>query len=109
MWPGRVSNPGPLTYESGALPTALRGPASFTEIYIHICIYITSTPLPKSTCFKPIWYKRWNACIHRMDILQGGETRGLNDRVHGISCLYSDKTCKKINYISTNTYSIIMH
>ena len=22
-----VSNPGPLTYESGALPTALRGPA----------------------------------------------------------------------------------
>ena len=28
MWPDRVSNPGPLTYESGALPTALRGPAA---------------------------------------------------------------------------------
>ena len=31
----RVSNPGPLTYESGALPIALRGPAhrnSNTEI-----------------------------------------------------------------------------
>ena len=27
MWPDRVSNPGPLTYETGALPTALRGPA----------------------------------------------------------------------------------
>ena len=27
MWPDQVSNPGPLTYESGALPTALRGPA----------------------------------------------------------------------------------
>ena len=27
MWPDRVSNPGPLTYESGSLPTALRGPA----------------------------------------------------------------------------------
>ena len=27
MWPDRVSNPGPLTYDSGALPTALRGPA----------------------------------------------------------------------------------
>ena len=26
MWSDRVSNPGPLTYESGALPTALRGP-----------------------------------------------------------------------------------
>ena len=28
MCPDRVSNPGPLTYESGALPTALRGPAN---------------------------------------------------------------------------------
>ena len=28
MWPDRVSNPGPLTYESGALPTALRGTAN---------------------------------------------------------------------------------
>ena len=27
MWPDRVSNPGPPTYESGALPIALRGPA----------------------------------------------------------------------------------
>ena len=33
MLPDRVSNPGPLTYESGALPIALRGPA-----YICICI-----------------------------------------------------------------------
>ena len=30
MWPDRVSNPGPLTYESGVLPTALRGPAYCT-------------------------------------------------------------------------------
>ena len=29
MLPDRVSNPGPLTYESGALPMALRGPAIF--------------------------------------------------------------------------------
>ena len=27
MLSDRVSNPGPLTYESGALPVALRGPA----------------------------------------------------------------------------------
>ena len=27
MLPDRVSNLGPLTYESGALPIALRGPA----------------------------------------------------------------------------------
>ena len=30
MLPDRVSNPGPLTYESGALPIALRGPADHT-------------------------------------------------------------------------------
>ena len=29
MLPDRVSNPGPLTYESGVLPIALRGPASY--------------------------------------------------------------------------------
>ena len=27
IWPDPVSNPGPQTYESGALPTALRSPA----------------------------------------------------------------------------------
>ena len=27
MWPDRVSNPGPLTYEPGALPTSPCGPA----------------------------------------------------------------------------------
>ena len=31
MLPDRVSNPGPLTYESGALPIALRGPATPTN------------------------------------------------------------------------------
>ena len=34
MWPDRVSNPGPQTYESGALPTALRGPAYNTWCYV---------------------------------------------------------------------------
>ena len=29
MLPDQVSNPRPLTYESGALPIALRGPAKF--------------------------------------------------------------------------------
>ena len=33
MWPDRVSNPGPLTYVSGALPTMLRGLA-FQEVII---------------------------------------------------------------------------
>ena len=34
MLPDRVSNPGPLTYESGALPIALLGPANCCGIKI---------------------------------------------------------------------------
>ena len=49
MLPDRVSNPGPLTYESGALPIALRGPAekirmmtehityTFGYLYLRLC------------------------------------------------------------------------
>ena len=34
MLPDRVSNPGPLTYESGALPISLRGPAQgYCDVY----------------------------------------------------------------------------
>ena len=36
MLPDRVSNPGPLTYESGALPIALRGPACMDGMNILI-------------------------------------------------------------------------
>ena len=36
MLPDRVSNPGPLTYESGALPIALRGPADCGRFLSHI-------------------------------------------------------------------------
>ena len=35
MRPDRVSNPGPLTYESGALPTALRGLAIALDMIIN--------------------------------------------------------------------------
>ena len=31
MWPDQVSNPGPLTYESDALLTALGGPARLQQ------------------------------------------------------------------------------
>ena len=33
MLPDQVSDPGPLTYESGALPIALRGPA-YSEVMV---------------------------------------------------------------------------
>ena len=49
MLPDRVSNPGPLTYESGALPIVLRGPA--TNIYIYsdfkpVCAHPPPPPHP---------------------------------------------------------------
>ena len=34
MLPDQVSNPGPLTYESGVLPIALRGPAASVVIRV---------------------------------------------------------------------------
>ena len=37
MLPDRVSNPGPLTYESGTLPIALRGPAM--RFYVMCKVY----------------------------------------------------------------------
>ena len=37
MWPDRVSNPGPLTYKSGAQPTALRGPALLSRRQLLKC------------------------------------------------------------------------
>ena len=36
MLPDRVSNPGPLTYESGALPIALRGQAAVNDVDVNV-------------------------------------------------------------------------
>ena len=48
MWPDRVSNPGPPTYESGALPIALRGPA--------LLVWYCSINNPsRETCIAPVF------------------------------------------------------
>ena len=39
MLPDRVSNLGPLTYESGALPIAIRGPAYGDLVNVNIYIH----------------------------------------------------------------------
>ena len=42
MWPDRVSNPGPMTYESGALATALRGlELEIEKIFLKFCLFLT--------------------------------------------------------------------
>ena len=43
MWSDRVTNPRPLTYKSGALPTALRGPAHNNNKYQNSSIIINTT------------------------------------------------------------------
>ena len=40
MLPDRVSNPGPLTYESGALPIVLHGPATGVENFYALLLGI---------------------------------------------------------------------
>ena len=40
MLPDQVSNPGPLIYESGALPIALRGPA--ISVFSYLIIILSS-------------------------------------------------------------------
>ena len=50
MLPDRVSNPGPLTYESGALPIALRGPApSSVTLTVTLNKYFKWTSTPQLT------------------------------------------------------------
>ena len=45
MLPDRVSNPGPLTYESGVLPIALRGPALENWVLLFKALLISLTKL----------------------------------------------------------------
>ena len=45
MLPDRVSNPGPLTYESGALPIALRGPVGILPWSGKVCNNSIDGPL----------------------------------------------------------------
>ena len=56
MLPDRVSNPGPLTYESGALPIALRGPASLNKDIL--CLHIRGkTYMSRLPCFSTVCTK----------------------------------------------------
>ena len=52
MLPDRVSNPGPLTYESGALPIALRGPAKIVSVRRDL----------KGMSYIPISFRMINSC-----------------------------------------------
>ena len=50
MWPDRVSNPGHLTCKSGALPTALRGPAESKGITCNVLLLWIPAAVYTSSC-----------------------------------------------------------
>ena len=50
-------------------------------------------------------YVSFAACVYNT---HGGESRDLNNRVHGISCRYSDKTSKQIYHTFLNTQPIFI-
>ena len=57
MWPDQVLNPGPLTFESGALPTALRGLAPLREDCIVKGLHHSWKKEGSHKCCLPL--KRW--------------------------------------------------
>ena len=61
MLPDRVSNPGPLTYESGALPIALRGPARSQNKNLYT--YFILPALRKKDCAYDGIFNLYLACI----------------------------------------------
>ena len=52
MLPDRLSNPGPLTYELGVLPIALRGPANAAS-YCFSCYHLNKHEEQSDLCLIP--------------------------------------------------------
>ena len=61
MLPDRVSNPGPLTYESDALPIALRGPARMRRKKTTMTI-IKQTVWTKFVYFRSLCFASFQVC-----------------------------------------------
>ena len=62
MWPDRVSNPGPLTYKSGALQTALCGPAPFLKCMFKIGLAVCQKLTNCRSVFDKILYFFKSCC-----------------------------------------------
>ena len=82
MLPDRVSNPGPLTYESGALPIALRGLAACA----HSTTYRVGMKCRlRSFQFITLFYK--NLCIHQVACIASNDSL-MWCVIRGLSPLY---------------------
>ena len=76
MLPDWVSNPGPLTYESGALPIALRGPAT-SDLLSNISLVVGRSSLNKYTAQK----KLSHTCVCPVDKIHVQKYSGLFYRI----------------------------
>ena len=65
MLPDRVSNPGPLTYESSALPIALRGPAGI-EDNSKLIFLISQQNITCDPSLEPSWQDGYNDGLQHM-------------------------------------------
>ena len=90
MLPDRVSNTGPLTYESGALPIALRGPATSgyipKDIWVHLHIFVPY--MTKGNNFCNSLYFSWMSTRKGKNLLSNSMPKWLYAISHGHSERY---------------------
>ena len=117
MLPDRVSNLGPLTYESGALPIALRGPAqeycyivcipyAFLEevalwhrniviLYIFLYAFLEEVALWHRNIFILTWMYSWLFFWKRQLFGTGSTLTGKNllidEQIHSLTLLHSER------------------
>ena len=102
MWPDRVSNPGPLTYESGALPIALRGPATVRERLFHA----VSCFLLRMLSAKNVFLPRISALLCFLSRLSTGSTVTQTDSAGShLSCTAFPTGGKRLRTVSVETVS----
>ena len=87
MWPDWVSNPGPLTYESGALPTALHGPAPMggEALWVENWLYEVRTIHYRDVFLKPFFRG------------QGRRIHSLTNASHEPKYKFHDKHCNSLS------------
>ena len=93
MLPDRVSNPGPLTYESDALPIALPGPA------YNVVIHPNDAMTGLNNLRKIICLRKSEVSVERISVCNVTENL-LGHAIHCLPCSYTNDftNCYRNNY-----------
>ena len=94
MLPDRVSNPGPLTYESDALPIALRGPAHLLVTRYYIYTAGSMTGILEQPKWESLKKRRKNS---RLIMLYKGLKRAASIPTDDL--IQSQKACKESSFL----------